>query len=63
MKVKVQVWPCGTQLSVEEGPYEWMSDDFEVRETELCETCDEELTLHYAEPFASCKCGTQEWTS
>jgi hypothetical protein len=28
---------------------------------QLCETCDEELTIEYDEPFAHCKCGTQEW--
>ena len=57
----VRVWPDGTQQNTEESPYEWMSDDFEVRQTELCEACDEEFSIHYGEPFASCKCGTTEW--
>lgn len=56
---KVYVYPDG---STYDAPPSYMSDDYEVRETDLCEQCDEELTIHYGEPFASCKCGTQEWT-
>lgn len=43
-------------------PPSWKSDDYEVRQTDLCEKCDTELHIHYAEPFSSCDCGTQEWS-
>ena len=54
----VYVFPDG---EVYHAAPEWKSDDYEVRKTALCETCDEELTPAYGEPFASCACGTQEW--
>lgn len=54
----VCVYPDGEQY--EEAP-SWKSDDYEVRQTTHCNTCDAELTVHYAEPFASCSCGTTEW--
>ena len=44
-----------------EAAPEWKSDDYEVRATELCAECDEELKIHYGEPLASCRCGVQEW--
>lgn len=54
----VYVYPDG---EIYDEPPSWKSDDYEVRQTRLCETCDEELTVEYSEPFAHCKCGTQEW--
>lgn len=54
----VYVYPDGEQY---DEPPSWKSDDYEVRETALCETCDTELEIHYGEPFASCECGTGEW--
>ena len=56
--IKVYVYPTGDN---HEEPVSYMSDDYEIRFTELCEKCDELLYIHYAEPFASCACGTQEW--
>jgi len=44
-----------------EEPPEWKPGDYEVRETETCETCGEEIAPHFGEPFATCECGTQEW--
>lgn len=55
---KVYVYPDGEQY---DEPPTWKSDDYEVREGGYCETCDEELTIHYAEPFASCRCGKRPW--
>lgn len=28
----------------------------------ICPTCGEEIVHHGNEPFATCKCGTMEWT-
>lgn len=55
---KVYVYPDGEQYT--ERP-EWKSDDYEIRETSLCEICDSEIQVHYMEPLASCDCCTQEW--
>jgi len=44
-----------------ESPPEWKSDDYEERYTMLCSVCKEDLHVYYAEPFASCMCGTMEW--
>lgn len=54
----VYVFPDGDNYSY---PPSWKSDDYEQRYTSLCAVCDRFLHLHYGEPFASCKCGTQEW--
>ncbi len=59
----VRVWPDGTQQDIVETPFTHKSDDYEVRQTMLCQTCDQELQVEYGEPFASCDCGTQEWYS
>lgn len=56
---KVYVYPTGDNL---EQPVSYMSDDYEVRLTDRCEVCDEEMHIHYGEPFASCSCGTHEWS-
>lgn len=53
----VYVYPDG---EIYDEPPSWKSNDYETRQTQLCETCDEELTIEYNEPFAHCKCGTQE---
>ena len=58
---QVRIWPDGTQQSVEESPYNWMSDDFIIRKTSLCPDCEQELQVEYDEPFAACDCGTTEW--
>jgi len=42
-------------------PPEWKSDDYQVRLAGQCLTCEEQITPHYGEPFASCECGTAEW--
>ena len=55
---KVYVYPNG---EVYDTPQQNMSDDYEVRETDFCEVCEEFLIPHYAEPFASCNCGTMEY--
>lgn len=54
----VYVYPDGEQY---DEPPSWKSDDYEVRQTDLCTSCDTELEPHYGEPFASCECGTSEW--
>lgn len=54
----IYAYPDGEQY---DEPPAWKSDDYETRETMLCETCDADLEVHYSEPFASCKCGTHEW--
>jgi hypothetical protein len=54
----VYVYPDGEQY---EEPPLYKSDDYEVRRTALCTTCDSEFEIHYAESFASCECGTTEW--
>lgn len=56
--MKVYVYPND---EVYESPPEWMSDDYQVREQGYCEECDSDIVPHYAEPFASCNCGTREW--
>lgn len=56
--INICVYPDGTQS---EKPLDFMSDDYERRQTAYCEVCDNELTVHYGEPFASCECGTTEW--
>ena len=42
-------------------PQSWKSDDYEIRETMLCEDCDTEVEPWYGIPFASCKCHAMEW--
>ena len=54
----VYVYCTGDQYS--EMP-SFMSDDCERRQTGYCDVCEQELQLHYGEPFASCDCGTMEW--
>lgn len=39
--VLMRVWPDGTHQDVDEEPYEWMSDDYEVLSIEICEQCGE----------------------
>lgn len=56
--MKVYVYPDNEQY---ENPPSWKSDDYEVRETELCQTCDTVLEIEYQKPFATCLCHTQEW--
>jgi hypothetical protein len=56
--MKVYVYPDGENY---EEPPTSKSDDFEIRETDVCQTCNEVLHIHYAEPLASCSCYTQEW--
>ena len=55
---EVYVYPDGEQYDT---PPTWKSDDYQKRETMLCEKCDNELQVHYGEPYASCECGTTEW--
>lgn len=52
------VYPDGLAFS---EPLSFCSDDYEIRYGALCETCDEEIVPHYAEPLSSCECGTREW--
>jgi len=59
--VRIRIWPDGTTQDAEEEPYSFKSDDFEERETDMCRVCEEELEISYAEPIASCKCGSREW--
>jgi|GEM_PF-896302 len=56
--IDVYVYPDNEQYH--EPPF-WKSDDYEKRKTTSCERCDEEMNIHYGEPFASCNCGTSEW--
>lgn len=56
--INVLVYPDGYNTTV---AAEWMSDDYRVRRTTICETCREPLWLEYDEPIASCNCGSQEW--
>lgn len=56
--IDVCVYPDGTQ-SYE--PLDFMSDDYERRQTAHCAVCDNDLAIHCGEPFASCDCGTTEW--
>lgn len=37
----IRVWPDGTWQSIEEEPYAWMSDDYEVLSTTFCDHCGE----------------------
>lgn len=55
---KVYVYPDDENY---ESPPSWKSDDYEVRQTDLCTRCDTEYHIHYGEPFASCECWTSEW--
>jgi hypothetical protein len=57
----VRVWADDTQQDFDEEPYDYMSDDFQLRKSSICAKCGEVLQVHYAEPFASCSCSTQEW--
>jgi hypothetical protein len=57
----VRVWPDNTQQQIEEESYSYMSDDYEIRVSSICDSCSEVLQIHYNEPFASCSCKTQEW--
>ena len=65
----VYVYPDEEQYDF---PPAWKSDDYgtrgadirrdyEIRKTDVCGDCDEELKIHYGEPLASCRCGVQEW--
>lgn len=54
----VYVYPDGENYS---EPPSWKSDDYEVRSTDVCDKCNEQLHISYNEPFATCNCGTQEW--
>ena len=60
---KVRVYPNGDNHLVEDWPTPChsMSDDYELRETAYCNSCDSMLHVHHGEPFASCGCNTQEW--
>ena len=61
----IRVWPDGDTQVIDDHenkePYSWKSDDFQVRETEVCIRCDEMIIPEYGTPFAGCKCGTMEW--
>jgi hypothetical protein len=39
----------------------YKSHAYEIRRTCLCTQCGTDFVVHYAEPFASCDCGTTEW--
>lgn len=54
----VCVYPDGNNTS---EPLKMCGDDYERRKTTQCMDCDSTLEIHYAEPFASCECGTTEW--
>jgi len=54
----VYVYPEGSNLV---GPSSFMLNNYEVRQTTLCEICNEVLHLTWGEPTASCTCGDQEW--
>jgi hypothetical protein len=54
----VYIYPDGSNY---DEPPSYMSDDYLVRQTTLCEVCDTLLDISYDEPIASCKCGGQEW--
>ena len=54
----VYVYPDGEQYDT---PPDWKSDDYEVRQTTVCNTCEEEIYLVYGEPLGCCGCGVQEW--
>lgn len=58
--IKVAVFPNGDVYELDQIP-EYMSDDYIIRETEICDTCGCMLEPHYNEPFASCACYTSEW--
>lgn len=62
--MKIRIWPDGEFqfLLTEDTPlYYWKSDDFVVREGEVCKDCETMIVPDYDEPFASCQCGTMEW--
>jgi hypothetical protein len=54
----IYVYPDGDSFI---KPFSWKSEEYEQRYTTVCKECDTFLSIHYGEPFASCKCGTQEW--
>lgn len=47
----IRVWPDGTYQSVDEEPYAWMSDDYEVLSATFCDHC--------GEHFAYCICESE----
>lgn len=64
--MKVRVWPDGyNQVINDDNPYppSDKSDDFIIRETDLCPKCDQIVLLDYDEPFGYCDCGSSEWYS
>jgi len=54
----VYVYPNGDNYA---EPPSYMSDDYEIRQTTLCEECDTVLDITWNEPIASCMCMDQEW--
>lgn len=51
--MKVCIYPDGEQY---EEPPHWKSDDYEVREVEVCITCEEPIEMEYQTPTPTCKC-------
>jgi rubrerythrin len=62
--IPVLVWPDGLNILQEdynENDYNFISDDYEKRNTYICSACGDIYSISYAEPIASCSCHSTEW--
>lgn len=55
----IAVLSDGRNMSIDKA--EFTDEEFTVRNTAYCSSCESHLHIHEDTPFASCECGTTEW--